>query len=173
MILTGKKPSELDSSTLKSLRENIAAYKIFTALLTQVGTDDPIVTVLENTLGGTLSFTRISDGDIYYIITGTTGMFSGSTYGVSGFVHNTDNTNAYVEIRKIDDDICRLYVQDIDSSVGTDLHSSDYPIEIRVYSTIMPSPTPSVTPTISETPSISVTPSISETPSITPTVSPT
>jgi hypothetical protein len=40
-------------------------YKVYTALLTQSGTSAPTATVLENTLGGTIVWTRDSDG-IYY-----------------------------------------------------------------------------------------------------------
>lgn len=35
-----------------------ASYAIYTALLSQSGTDDPTATVLENTLGGTVVWTR-------------------------------------------------------------------------------------------------------------------
>lgn len=37
-------------------------YKVYTALLTQTGTSAPVATVLENTLGGTLVWTRASTG---------------------------------------------------------------------------------------------------------------
>lgn len=45
--------------------QGIRPYKVYTALLTQVGTDAPTATVLENTLGGTVVWTRDSAG-IYY-----------------------------------------------------------------------------------------------------------
>lgn len=38
------------------------SYKVYTALLTQSGTDAPVATVLENTLGGTVVWTRQSAG---------------------------------------------------------------------------------------------------------------
>ena len=37
-------------------------YKVYTALLTQTGTNAPIATVLENTLGGTVIWSRVSTG---------------------------------------------------------------------------------------------------------------
>jgi hypothetical protein len=40
-------------------------YKVYTALLNQTGTNAPVATVLENTLGD-ITFTRISQGD--YVI---------------------------------------------------------------------------------------------------------
>jgi len=39
-----------------------ASYSVYTALLTQNGTDAPVATVLENTLGGTVVWTRFSAG---------------------------------------------------------------------------------------------------------------
>ncbi len=42
-------------------------YKVYTALLTQTGTDNPVATVLENTLGGDVSIVRDNSG--YYLIT--------------------------------------------------------------------------------------------------------
>lgn len=40
-------------------------YKVYTALLTQTGTNAPVATVLENTLGGTVVWSRLSTG-IYF-----------------------------------------------------------------------------------------------------------
>lgn len=37
-------------------------YKVYTALLSQTGTNAPIATVLENTLGGNIVWTRIDEG---------------------------------------------------------------------------------------------------------------
>lgn len=42
-----------------------ASYLVYTALLSQTGADAPVATVLENTLGGTVVWTRDSAG-IYY-----------------------------------------------------------------------------------------------------------
>jgi len=43
-------------------------YKVYTALLTQSGINAPVATVLENTLGATITYSRVSDG-IYTITT--------------------------------------------------------------------------------------------------------
>jgi len=37
-------------------------YKVYTALLTQTGTDAPVATVLENTLGGTVVWSYVAGG---------------------------------------------------------------------------------------------------------------
>jgi hypothetical protein len=53
--------------------EDFLGYKVYTALLTQSGTDAPIATVLKNTLGGEIVFTYDNIG----IYTGTlTGAFT-------------------------------------------------------------------------------------------------
>lgn len=70
------------------------AYKIYTALLTQTGTNNPVITVLENTLGTTVSIIRNGLGSYAvvnnlgpwdlakttFLMTGTSGFvkFSGS-----------------------------------------------------------------------------------------------
>lgn len=52
--------SELKNYILNGL--DIRPYKVYTALLSQTGTNDPIATVLENTLGGNIVWTRIDEG---------------------------------------------------------------------------------------------------------------
>jgi hypothetical protein len=44
--------------------------KIYTALLTQTGTSAPVANVLENTLGGTVVWTRIDVGNYVATLTG-------------------------------------------------------------------------------------------------------
>jgi hypothetical protein len=45
-------------------------YKVYTALLTQSGTSAPVATVLENTLGGTVSWSYVSIGNYKATLTG-------------------------------------------------------------------------------------------------------
>jgi len=45
------------------VQENARPYKIYTALISQSATSDPTATVLENTLGGTIVWTRIGVGE--------------------------------------------------------------------------------------------------------------
>ena len=42
-----------------------ASYLVYSAILNQTGTNNPVATVFENTLGGTVVWTRVSEG--YYI----------------------------------------------------------------------------------------------------------
>ena len=101
-------------------------YKVYTALLTQSGGLAPVDTVLENTLGGTLVWTRQSTGN--YIATlngafpegktvcfythdgynGVTG-FAGAVRNDSDTVWVTFNNPAYVDSEGIDSIEIRVY----------------------------------------------------------------
>ena len=107
-----------------------ASYLVYTALLTQTGTDAPVATVLENTLGFTPTYSYIGAGD--YNINHTNGFTVGKTCiitsGDSGLGDDTYKFKAY----RLNSDSIRLYI----TSDGT---PSDYGligltvIEIRVY----------------------------------------
>ena len=47
-----------------------AAYLVYTALLSQSGTDAPVATVLQNTLGGTVVWSRNTTGDFSATLVG-------------------------------------------------------------------------------------------------------
>lgn len=101
-------------------------YKIYTALLTQTGTDAPVATVLENTLG-TVTWGR-EDAGLYY------GTFSTSFDTSKTYIYiqqsssspnikmhsNVKNANVNVKTFNMDDD-------------GVDNQLSDTSIEIKVY----------------------------------------
>lgn len=48
--------------TVKDFADSLKTYKVYTALLSQIGTDDPVATVLENTIGD-IVWTRIGVGN--------------------------------------------------------------------------------------------------------------
>ena len=82
-----------------------APYKVYTALLTQSGTDAPVATVLENTLGGDIVWSRGGEG--YYIATSSglftidkTGVFiePSSNLAITGYFQVNDKTINTVEI---------------------------------------------------------------------------
>ncbi|MBS4034401.1 MAG: hypothetical protein KGZ85_08060 [Ignavibacterium sp.] len=50
--------------TGQEIDEKLRPYKVYTALLTQIGIDDPVAVVFENTLGGDIVWARTSQG--YY-----------------------------------------------------------------------------------------------------------
>lgn len=109
--------SQLDSA--------IRPYKVYTALLTQSGTSAPTVTVLENTLAGSITWARTASGQFTGTLSGAFtankffGQFqmqtaaSGSTYTsslgwgsvnlINFFTYNngvfTDNITGFIELR--------------------------------------------------------------------------
>lgn len=103
------------------------SYKVYTALLTQSGTDAPIATVLENTLGGTVVWTRADVGNYIAELSGgfdstkTFTLITGGDVGSKFGIGYLDGINIAVEI----------FV----SSTGAtaDLSGKSISIEIRVY----------------------------------------
>lgn len=111
-VLSAPSRVDLQKGTASWVPERQASYKVYTALLTQTGTDAPVATVLENTLGGTVvwsyedvgvykgtligaftanktffpqkSYILLNDGDTQV----TVGYNSLSTNDVSIFVHD-------------------------------------------------------------------------------------
>jgi hypothetical protein len=85
-------------------------YKKYVALLNQSGTDAPVATVLENTLGGEPVWTRVNDGQYTCTLAGAfpqNKTFCSVTYGpnngvspmVSMFGYNlTTNNNSNLEL---------------------------------------------------------------------------
>jgi hypothetical protein len=53
---------------------SVAGYKVYTALLTQAGTAAPVATVLQDTTGGTFTWSRQSAGN--YTITASSALFT-------------------------------------------------------------------------------------------------
>ena len=108
-----------------------AGYKVYTALLSQSGTAAPVATVLENTLGGTVVFSRNSAGLYLGTLSGAfivdkTVVFFQSGKDVSGslftyYAHRQDNNSI------------RLQAQS--NGVYSDINSVGQ-IELRVYNFI-------------------------------------
>tara|TARA_R110001632_G_scaffold201061_1_gene323838 strand:- start:31 stop:2604 length:2574 start_codon:yes stop_codon:yes gene_type:complete len=61
-------------STGKIIETNSLGYTVYTALLTQAGTAAPVATILQNTTGGTFTWTRQSAGN--YTVTASTALFT-------------------------------------------------------------------------------------------------
>lgn len=104
------------------------SYKVYTALLTQSGTDAPVATVLENTLGGDIVWSRDDIGIYYGTLAGAftenkTILFTTVSDGV------LDRTNLFAT--RIDNNIVK-----ITSFLPTDNNYDGLindAIEIRVY----------------------------------------
>lgn len=65
-----KQLEQLTNVTAQACANNAPTYKVYTALLNQSGSNDPVATVLENTLGGTPVWTRSGTGTYICTLTG-------------------------------------------------------------------------------------------------------
>ena len=111
-------------------------YKVYTALLTQSGTNAPVATVLENTLGGTVVWSRSSAGLYTATLAGafTVGKVAVFTQakesGTPDVFHRID-VSANVVANSVD--LLTRYVDSSPSVLTNDGLLSGTVIEIRVY----------------------------------------
>lgn len=105
-------------------------YKVYTALLSQSGTDAPTAIVLENTLGVDVSFTYFLAGN-YFI--NAIGAFTGnkkyidvgqSIYATSAYIITPNFLNI---------DQVQIRVTKVTDGTSSDNKLTNFPIEIRVY----------------------------------------
>lgn len=110
-----------------------APYKVYTALLSQSGTDAPVATVLENTLGGDVVWSYESVGVYHATLAGAflddnkvaiMGI-NGSTAITSNSKHNFGYVN--------DEDSVEIVTTDINTNAYTDTGFYGQTVEIRVY----------------------------------------
>jgi len=101
-----------------------ASYLVYTALLSQSGTDDPVATVLENTLGGTVVWTRDSAG-IYY--GALSGVFTDGKTALMLAPTGSVNSCARVDVNTV------IVATLVDFVTPSDDLLSGTTIEIRVY----------------------------------------
>lgn len=107
-----------------------APYKVYTALLTQSGTDAPVATVLENTLGGEVVWNRAEVG--YYLAT-SNGLFTNGKTSVQYSLNRTKNSASFLSFFISDSDTIEVSsTNDLTETkeAGIVLPSL---IEIRVY----------------------------------------
>jgi hypothetical protein len=109
-----------------------STYKVYTALLSQTGENAPVPTVLENTLGETLSYTRSVEG--IYVIT-TTGIFpQNKTWAVINTPSYEGNGPFALQIGRVNDTQCQIYSYQLpDTLIDLGTNSDRVSIEIRVY----------------------------------------
>ena len=105
-------------------------YKVYTALLTQTSQNAPVATVLENTLGGTLTFSRDDAGQ--YLITASDDVFVAGKTTASGVVFPAGDALVMAGAYSTDSTITLLSVGE--SGVPMEM-TTEYPsfFEIRVY----------------------------------------
>jgi hypothetical protein len=118
--------AEMDGN-LEYLESMGRPYKVYTALLTQSGTNAPVATVLENTLGGDIVWSRNSEGD--YSLTLTGAFILDKTYYT---IHNNSNPLQY-DLYFTSGDINTMTIYSTFYGVAADEAFYFTPIEIRVY----------------------------------------
>jgi lysophospholipase L1-like esterase len=110
---------QLDASSLRP-------YKVYTALLTQSGTSAPVATVLENTLGGTVVFTRSSTGIYIGTLTGAFVANKTLTLGVAS------THPSFLSMNRVTNDTFSIATENSGGNL-TDGLLNDTSIEVRVY----------------------------------------
>ena len=115
-------------ATLDYVQANARPYKVYTALLSQTGTNAPTATVLENTLGGTVVWGRSNAG--FYTGTLTNAFPSGKTfYPPSSITWVNENVRIYNYISNTS----QIRVDTYFLSANSDGILNNNTIEIRVY----------------------------------------
>lgn len=113
-------------ATTAFVQASTRPYKVYSALLSQSGTSAPTSTVLENTLGGTVTFSRTVAGN--YLATLTGAFVSGKT---ACFITATTGTFVHQAVRNSNNDVTIVTLNS--SNVATDSLLSNTTFEVRVY----------------------------------------
>ena len=111
---------------------------MYTALLTQSGTNAPVATVLENTLGGIVVWTRSGVGEYIGTLAGAFPLNKcsiGNGDGVSGVIMYTDVVNQYILMltRTSSNSVKLTQFDSYFLAATTDGIASAVPVEIKVY----------------------------------------
>ena len=102
-------------------------YTVYTALIDQAGTAAPTATVLQNTTGGTITWSRTSAGVYAAVISGT-------TYPVNKTAVFLGNTNAHNTISAKATTTTKVGFEQIRNADDTSVDTlSTVSIEIRIY----------------------------------------
>ena len=131
---SGKTENLTRNFTVQSVAEFANSYSlgytVYTALITQAGTAAPVATVLQNTTGGTITWTRSSTGR--YVAT-----LSGKTYVANKTaVIVTSGGNSDMILRPVVTSTTAIDCYNIDSSDNavSDTIAATTTVEIRIYS---------------------------------------
>lgn len=118
------------ATTAFVLANGARPYKVYTALLTQTGTNTPIATVLENTLGGAVTWSR--DGQGYYSAN-SSGLFTlnKTAVFVSVGVNFISNSNQTTSQRPLTQNKVEIWTKENGTNIDAALSQTS--IEIRVY----------------------------------------
>lgn len=118
------------TAIMTDLQKYVRPYKVYVALLSQSGMDDPTAIELENTLGGNIVWTFDTNGSYF-------GTLTNAFTNNKSFVLITTNSNAtdtpIFSCQFIDTDKIVINTYDINTSSYTNGLLLNTPIEIRVY----------------------------------------
>ena len=121
--------SELKNYILNGL--DTRPYKVYTALLSQTGTNAPVATVLENTLGGTVVWSYVDIGTFSGITTGK--FLNNKTYLYINSASETGNMlDGLAGVSQISEDEINVITVSSGADVSNDI-LNQASIEIRVY----------------------------------------
>lgn len=109
-----------------------ASYSVYTAVLSQSGTDDPIATVLQNTLSGDVTWTRSGTGDYHATLTGE---FLENKVACFATPDYSGGNAPLISFIRFNDDYCRLQslLGDGNNVDISDNGTGATSVEIRVY----------------------------------------
>lgn len=129
--MTEKKSNQLNDQTAIYTIEEIrqANYKVYSALLTQVDTDNPTAIVLEDTLGAELNWYYASTGDYYAESYGT--WTTDKTAAIVGPLPDS-SLGAFVKTHIDTEDQLHLVVFKNDGTETDNVLNNTF-VEIRVY----------------------------------------
>jgi len=134
---TGKQENLTRNFTVQSVASFANSYSlgytVYTALVTQAGTAAPVATVLQNTTGGTITWTRPSNPGVgRYVATISGANFTANKTAVIV----TSGGNSDMILRPIVSSTTTIDWYNIDSSDNavSDVISATTTIEIRIYS---------------------------------------
>ena len=105
-------------------------YTVYTALLTQAGAAAPVATVLQNTTGGTIVWTRASTGRYVATIGGATY----TTNKTSCIVTTGGNNDFMLKPATIVNATIDFYNLDLSDNAVSDTIAATTTVEIRIYS---------------------------------------
>lgn len=117
------------SSIVNLTKETIMPYNVYTAFLSQVGESNPVATVLQNTLGLNITWTRGSTGR--YIGTNSIGEFEQSKCWFNTTLSPyCQPFYSYLDISESNSSTLELWTFDVDNQI--DLDGRIF-IEIKIY----------------------------------------
>jgi len=104
-------------------------YTVYTALITQTGTAAPVVTILQNTTGGTIAWTRNDPGRYTATISGVT--YTASKTAV--IISSGGNNDRFLKSNVSSTTAIDFYNINAQNGNAADVIASTTTVEIRIY----------------------------------------